>query len=390
MSGYQDFSEYDFLCDDTFIEWMLAPSDESDAYWKSVAESSPRTAAAIDTARRLFRNSVRLSDYRQTDTAIEQCIAELSARIKLQNRIALRRRRLMGAIAGAACAAAFILALIFQPFQADNYILSVREVGDANGDPTDEVTLISHNQVVTIDNNSKVVLNDVLSTIAKSPDGQAGIDVETSVVHLIVPHERQTSIRLDDGSVIWINAGSRISFPEKFDPASRVISVDGEVYLSVARDASRPFTVTVGDQLQIKVLGTEFGITAYRDDDRKSVVLVSGSVEVCRSHADPVRLRPNQRMEIDGDNYRIGTVDVMEYVSWKNGWLYANGTNLGELMSKLSRYYGRTIVCTPEIANLTCSGKLLFSDDIEVILQVVCKNTGVKYLMTDNKILLYP
>lgn len=399
MSGYKDFTEYDFLRDDAFIEWMLAPTPESDEFWKGVAERDPYLAPVMANARTKFRNSVRLSDYRESDEVIDRYFAALSARIMKKKQSAVRRRRLISGIAGAACAVIFALVFIFQTDKKDTYILSVSDITNINAQISGEVTLLSETKAVTIDNNSEIILRDLLSAIANeggaTPDGAAnaanaaGKSGTVSTIQLIVPHERQSSVRLDDGSVVWVNAGSRVSFPEKFGTSSRDVTVDGEVYLSVTKDPSRPFTVNVGD-LKVRVLGTEFGITAYSGEKRRSVVLVSGSVEVCRAGSDPVRLRPNQCMEIEDNWYGVGTVDVMEHVGWKNGWLHANGTRLGDLASKLSRYYSRRIECDPAVANLTCSGKLLFSDDIVVILDVVSKNTGVKYTITENRIILYP
>lgn len=131
---------------------------------------------------------------------------------------------------------------------------------------------------------------------------------------LIVPYGRRSSIVLADGSKVWLNAGSSIMFPDAFDGNERRVYVEGEIYIEVARDVSKPFYVET-PKMDVSVLGTKFNVSAYADDATHSVVLVEGKVNVALGDDFAnYDLVPNQRLSFDNSNAKIDKIEAYDFV----------------------------------------------------------------------------
>ena len=185
---------------------------------------------------------------------------------------------------------------------------------------------------------------------------------------LIVPYGSHSSIVLADGSKVWINSGSKLRFPSSFGPGERRIKVEGEIYIEVAKDTSRPFYVET-PQLTVNVLGTKFNVSAYADDALQSVVLVEGKVNVKANSNEDFVLLPNQRFKLSDGISGIDEVNAYDYISWKDGVLQFRGETMKDIIQRLSRYYNVSITCTPEVAQKCTMGKLILFDDIEQVMK---------------------
>ena len=128
--------------------------------------------------------------------------------------------------------------------------------------------------------------------------------------------------------------------------------------LHVSRDEQKPFIVKT-HRMDIKVLGTQFNVTAYENEANMQVVLVSGKVEVNLDKCKNI-LAPNQMFSYDSKIHKgkITTVDTDDYVAWKDGYYQFHQQPLKEIVKKLSRYYGVRIYCKEPADKLSCSGKL--------------------------------
>ena len=100
-----------------------------------------------------------------------------------------------------------------------------------------------------------------------------------------------------DGSKVWVNAGTRVIYPVEFEKDKREIYVDGEIYIEVARDENRPFYVRTKD-MNVRVLGTKFNVTAYESEAIRSVVLAQGCVQVETARTPKAILAPNQMFSL--------------------------------------------------------------------------------------------
>ena len=159
---------------------------------------------------------------------------------------------------------------------------------------------------------------------------------------LIVPEGKVAKLLLPDGSVIHLNAGSRIIFPPKFaENQPRRVRLTGEAYFAVTHDEKRPFIVECGD-MQTTVLGTEFNIRNY-EGETPHVTLVKGSVRVSTAKQQQM-LRPGDDATINGQQINTRQVYLDPIVAWKNGVLYFNEIPLKEILHRLSRTFNLELV----------------------------------------------
>jgi ferric-dicitrate binding protein FerR (iron transport regulator) len=144
----------------------------------------------------------------------------------------------------------------------------------------------------------------------------------------------QYQLTLPDGSNVWLNAGSSITYPTAFPGNERKVTVTGEVYFEVTKNKNKAFRVIAGDQ-EIEVLGTHFNINAYTDEGHVKTSLLEGAIKVNR-----VLLRPGQAFA----HSRIETTNVEQDVAWKNGVFNFNNQSLAQVMRQLARWYDLEIV----------------------------------------------
>lgn len=159
----------------------------------------------------------------------------------------------------------------------------------------------------------------------------------------------KSQIQLPDGSKVWLNADSKISYKENFADSIRAISLEGEAYFEVMRDSLHPFMVHT-DKLSVSVLGTGFNVCAYKDDNDISVALVHGSVKVLVNHpveSETILLLPGKGITYSREinDYKNFSIDENEFLfgritSWKNGILVFDGQDFNSFIKDISRWYG--------------------------------------------------
>lgn len=209
---------------------------------------------------------------------------------------------------------------------------------------------------------------------------------------LIVPYGKRSRITLSDGTKIWLNSGSRLVYPSEFAEGNREVYLDGQAYFAVAHDTDRPFYVQT-DQMDIKVLGTEFDVSSYGDDRKVSAVLAKGSIELLTQKdsfwgGQRSKMVPGTRAVYDEISKRaqIDKVNVDEYISWKDGYLIANHQTLKEVFKKLSRYYKYDfIIQDEEVGMETFSGSLDLHEDIDQMIIGLADATSLKYHKSERR-----
>ena len=255
---------------------------------------------------------------------------------------------------------------------------------------------LSGDEIVLIENEDKMQLKDE-SSIRYDAQGKSNVEEHVikkeaavereekkdEVNQIIVPKGRRANVTFSDGTRMHVNAGTRVIYPAVFKKDKREILVEGEVYLEVEKDPSRPFIVKTNG-FDVKVLGTEFNVCAYKEDTSASVVLVNGSVEVRMGRNKKSQLSPSQRIEIDEKGSNISEVDVFEYICWKDNMMLLNGRKAGETLDRLSRYYGRGIWYNEEIGNSPLSGKLDLRENIEDVINILCQSLFLQYKTDAN------
>lgn len=201
----------------------------------------------------------------------------------------------------------------------------------------------------------------------------------TALNQLIVPKGRRSFLRLPDGTEVWVNSDSRISFPSAFG-TTRQVYVEGEVYMEVARDEAHPFRVNT-PAFSVNVLGTSFNICAYAGDRHQSVILASGSLSVHSGRDNDHLLRPDEMLTIADGEISVRKVDASDYTSWTTGVYSFKSTPLSQIGERLERYYGTPVVFASDgIGEIRCSGKLELNDAPEKVYQTVARAAAVEFV----------
>lgn len=151
-----------------------------------------------------------------------------------------------------------------------------------------------------------------------------------------------SKITLPDGSEVWLNSGSSISYPKRFTKNKRSVQLAGEAYFKVTSDKSNRFDVTTANGLQVSAYGTEFNVKAYEDEDKIEATLAKGHIEVSEIGQPVSRtLRPGEqvtyykntsKMEVDKVNLAVET-------SWKDGKMIFRRANMNEVVQRLARHF---------------------------------------------------
>ena len=148
---------------------------------------------------------------------------------------------------------------------------------------------------------------------------------------------------LADGSKVWLNAGSALTYPIAFVGNERKVSVTGEAYFEVAHDISKPFMVNNGS-MNIRVLGTHFNVNAFEDDGHDiEVTLLEGSVKINNGNATGL-LKPGQQARVNREVKIVNDVDLDIVMAWKNGYFQFDNASLQNVLKQVSRWYDVNVV----------------------------------------------
>lgn len=152
---------------------------------------------------------------------------------------------------------------------------------------------------------------------------------------IVVPRGGEYQIVLSDGTKVWLNADTYLIFPSVFDKHERIVEVKGEAFFEVAHNAEWPFVVKM-DKSMVKVLGTSFNINTY--DQRNTTTLVEGVVELALEQGN-CRLKPGEQGIVENGKVSVASVNVREYISWKDGFFIFRNRRLEDALTILSRWY---------------------------------------------------
>lgn len=245
----------------------------------------------------------------------------------------------------------------------------------------DRVILLEDDKVDIQYEEGQVVVNSQRILLGKT-DAK-----EISFNSLVVPYGKRSKLILDDGSVILVNSGSTLLYPAEFGKGSREIFVDGEIFVKVVPDESRPFRVS-SKMLEVTALGTSFNVTAYSSDADSKVVLVSGKVEVEDIIGKESVLSPGEMLVNNGEWSRIETVDVDDYILWTEGLYKFRSEKLEVILKRVSRYFNEEIICSPSVSGYRVSGKLDMSKGLDNVLESLTFSASVSFAKDGDKIVV--
>lgn len=242
-----------------------------------------------------------------------------------------------------------------------------------------------HNGALGQQNNTKIIKLNNGQLVYNSEQEKSG-NAPAVFNTLSVPRGGKYNITLADGTVVWLNAASSLTFPAAFTGKERQVSLNGEAYFEVATDPSRPFSVKVGD-MQVQVLGTHFNIMAYNDEQSVNTTLLQGAVKV-QSAAGEALLKPGQQAKMDhAGKVQVVHADIDAAIAWKNGLFSFNNASIEEVMRQVARWFDAEIVYPDGIPQDRFQGEIDRSSDITAVLKIL-EASGVKFTVQGHKILV--
>lgn len=202
----------------------------------------------------------------------------------------------------------------------------------------------------------------------------SGIDHE-SINTLVVPAGQRAQLTLQDGTSVWLNAQSTLTYPARFSGKTRRVTVSGEAYFDVAEDSKKPFIVST-QNIEMKVLGTQFNVYSYPGASSIKTDLIEGSLLVYSklSPNTSVMLKPKEQIVIKNEQIFVQKTQSSDYFLWKEGIYTFENERLLDIIEKLQLYYDvKIIVKDPEIFNVHYTGKFRQRDGIDEILGIIQK-----------------
>ncbi|GMN11101.1 hypothetical protein MTsPCn9_21940 [Croceitalea sp. MTPC9] len=212
---------------------------------------------------------------------------------------------------------------------------------------------------------------------------------------LEVPYGKKFQIVLSDGTEVYLNSGSSLTYPVAFyDEGPRNVVLRGEAYFTVKSDSLRPFSVDAG-LLDTRVLGTEFNISNYPNDEYSKVVLVEGSLSVNKdknSDEEAIVLRPDQMASYSFSDKELAktNVDVSSHIAWKDGILLFKNEDFYRITKKLERHYNIKIDFNDvEVGKERYTGRFK-TETIQEILQAFQRIKDFDFAIKDKEVIINP
>ena len=203
---------------------------------------------------------------------------------------------------------------------------------------------------------------------------------------IYVPAGQRAELMLADGTKVWLNSRSTLTFPGSFKGDIRNVKLDGEGYFAVTKNVEQPFIVET-NKCNVKVLGTEFNVMAYAADSVWEISLLEGAVEILvpGSNNSGMRLEPNMMASLKGNRLVKGRIKEADYFLWREGLLCFNDISVRDMIEKLKLYYGVDIVVNnTRILKNRYTGKFRTKDGVEHVLKVLRLNNKFTYTKDDE------
>lgn len=211
---------------------------------------------------------------------------------------------------------------------------------------------------------------------------------KSETLKIRTPYGGQYQLTLDDGTQVWLNAGSELIYTSDFGKKERTVSIRGEMYFDVAENKEIPFYVK-SEYQKIKVLGTAFNVKAYPEDRSVTTTLERGSLQI-NSNKQTHLLKPNQQLIVDTKTQKseMRPVEVNDVISWKEGVFNLQGLSLEECMMLISRWYNIEVYYDGPIPEITMGGKMGRGVRLSTFLHFLQDNFEISAEMQSDKKLI--
>jgi ferric-dicitrate binding protein FerR (iron transport regulator) len=258
---------------------------------------------------------------------------------------------------------------------------------------------VNSKAVLTLADGSKIELDSISNgtfarqgsvQIVKQADGQIaynGLGNEDLYNTLHVPRgSRVVTIKLSDGTQVWLNSESSLRYPASFKGTERKVEITGEAYFEVTHNPAMPFIVKK-DAMEIKVFGTHFNMNTYEDEGVNKVTLLEGSIKVSISNYQSL-LKPGQQAQIKDDIKLVNGVDVEGVVAWKNGqFQFGEKADLNFIMRKIARWYDVDVEYEGRAIHQRFGGEMPMNSKLSQVLEIL-RTSGVNFTIEGKKVIV--
>ncbi len=260
------------------------------------------------------------------------------------------------------------------------------------------LTLADGTVIVLDDKANGVISEQQGAVVKKAADGHvlyAPNEKAAAVINTIsTPNGGQYRLTLADGTNVWLNAASSITFPTAFTGETREVKIRGEAYFEVAKDKQHPFKVISENQV-IEVLGTHFNVNTYDDEPAEKTTLLEGSVSVTRNSTNNKEtatkvLVPGQQSVLNRSkaSIRVQSADTEEAIAWKNGYFKFDRVDIQTIMRQVARWYNVEIEYRGGISDDVFVGKIARSENVSGVLRILALSK-IKTSIDGRKIIVF-
>ena len=259
------------------------------------------------------------------------------------------------------------------------------------------ILTLSDGSTINLDSARNGILSQQLNAkIIKLADGKLSYqsvnaeEVKIQYNTITTPRGGQYQLTLSDGSQVWLNAASSITFPAAFTGDKRQVEITGEAYFEVAHNVNMPFYASVNG-MEVKVLGTHFNVNAYEGEEEIKTTLLEGSVKVSQG-SKSVTIKPDQQAQVNNltDVIRIhDNVNLEEVIAWKNGQFYFDHADIKTIMHQISRWYNVEVIYEGKISKVF-EGSISRNLNASSVLKILEATGGVHFKIENKKIIVLP
>jgi ferric-dicitrate binding protein FerR (iron transport regulator) len=194
------------------------------------------------------------------------------------------------------------------------------------------------------------------------------------------PYGMTSQITLSDGSTVWLNSGSKLKYPVKFDANERKVTLSGEAFFKVQSDKKHPFIVSA-ENIKVVATGTQFNVEAYRQDTIRAVTLVEGKVDISVDEDQLESLSPSQRLVYNSvrNKYVLSETETLQWSAWKDGMLIFRDQPLVDVFKRISRTFNVDIQVKDQLVAQQQYRATFTGESLDEILRLLKLSSPIQY-----------
>lgn len=257
------------------------------------------------------------------------------------------------------------------------------------------VLILDDGEKINLEESSEKMIAEITGTkitidghIVRYDTDSLSMEQSTGLNTVVVPRGGEYELLLADGTKVWLNSESQLTYPVQFTGNTREVMMKGEVCFDVAKNEKQPFIVKTAD-VEVTVLGTLFNMEAYPEDQRITTTLVRGKVEVNTGMKKQI-LIPDQQVVVEADGrIQMKKVNGEGYVSWTNGVFHFTEASLDEIMTRLARWYDvEFFFSSPALKNAHFTLDIQRYEHVSTILSKIEKTGRVRFKVNGKTVVI--